>query len=55
MYKGGVINDVPVAIELPPAGVVYQFMVPALAAAPSVIMSPEQPLAEVVPLIVGFE
>ena len=55
VVSDGVVKDVPVAIEVPPVEVVYQLIVPALAAAPSVTLSPTHPLAEVVPLIVGLE
>ena len=48
-----VVNDVPVAIKLPPVNEAYQLIVPALAIAPNVNVPASQRDAEVTETIVG--
>ena len=50
----GVVYEVQVAKLVPPVEAAYQFMVPALAAAPKVTVPLPQRLAGVVPLILGI-
>ena len=50
----GVVNEVPVATELPPVLTVYQFTVPALAVAPRVTVPVPHSEPGVVPAIVGI-
>ena len=49
----GVVNDVPVANDVPPVKAAYQFNVPALAVAPKVTVPVPQTEPGVVPLTVG--
>ena len=49
----GVVNDTPVPSDGPPVNAAYQFIVPALAAAPNVTVPVPQLPAGVVPVIVG--
>ena len=44
----------PVPSDMPPTGAAYQFIVPALAVAPSVTVPEPHRLAGVVPVIVGI-
>ena len=50
----GVVNDVPVARDVPPVAAAYQFKVPALAVAPKVTVPVPQRDAGVVVATVGI-
>ncbi len=50
----GVVNEVPVASDVPPVAAAYQFKVPALAVAPMVTVPVPQRLAGVVAVTVGI-
>jgi hypothetical protein len=50
----GVVNEVPVASNVPPVAAAYQFKVPALAVAPKVTVPVPQRLAGVVAVTVGI-
>ena len=50
----GVVNETPVPNEGPPVAAEYQFNIPALAAAPKVIVPASQRAAGVVPVTVGI-
>ena len=49
----GVVKDVPVPREVPPVNALYQFIVPALDAAPKAKVPVPHQLAGVVPVMVG--
>jgi hypothetical protein len=49
----GVVNDAPVAIDVPPVNAVYQLIVPALAVAPNATVPVAQRLAGVLAVMVG--
>ena len=49
----GVVNDAPVAIDVPPVNAVYQLIVPALAVAPNATVPVPQRLVDVFAIIIG--
>ena len=50
----GVVNDAPVAIDVPPVNAEYQLIVPALAVAPNATVPVPQRLAGVLAVMVGI-
>ena len=50
----GVVNDAPVAIDVPPVNAVYQLIVPALAVAPNATVPVPQRFAGVLAVMVGI-
>ncbi len=48
------VNDAPVAIDVPPVNAVYQLIVPALAVAPNTAVPVPQRLAGVLAVMVGI-
>ena len=50
----GVVNDTPVAIDVPPVNAEYQLIVPALAVAPNATVPVPQRFAGVLAVMVGI-
>ena len=50
----GVVNETPVAIDVPPVNAEYQLIVPALAVAPNTAVPVPQRLAGVLAVMVGM-
>ena len=50
----GVVNETPVAIDVPPVNALYQLIVPALAVAPNATVPVPQRLAGVLAVMVGI-